>query len=215
MNYQLPHSITSASVAQCCAQSLNSPGGLTPDTLLLNHVGCTPLVDAIKADEFCQKQRENLVAAMKKERDDTMLPQSIPSPSSKGSGIPELLSSGVPSKITIATPKLHSPHQALTLKTIPRGEGLTPDKEPSSHQNSSCNKTRESLTGNNGTESLDARKQKQAQRKEEWQRKHKLKTQEKELVSGEQDRHYVITTDGGAQLVTDGMCFDCHLFYHF
>ena len=161
-------------------------------------MGCTPLVNAIKSDDLCHNGRERLAKAMKKEERMNAL---LNTPTS---------SKQIPNSTTCTTTTPVSPSRANNLMNPKKLKTSNPvsnsDKENVTMETDTNQNTplavpptgRSSLTPC-APESLDARKLRQAQRKEEWQKRHKQtsKTDNKEEKN-------VVSNRGGDPLITDG-----------
>ena len=198
---------------------------LPSDITLQSHIGCTPLVEAIKLEEFCQKRKEGLMKSVKLEQiltndvDDNGLMQGTP-PLQGHSCNPDRPVSTAP----MTTPVSHISHTKMIHNSLDMPDNRTPSdvqkvsistlttttttkEQPNVNVPLSEDKRRRPLSDLSSA-SEEARKLRQAQqrmRKEEWQRKHKQKATE-----GGQKEEQGIPGEGGGggggkELITDGM----------
>lgn len=173
-----------------------------------DHVGCTPLIDAIKADEQCQRKKERLLKTLKNEEASSSLLQNGTTISSRDT------LNQTPSAVSTtskATPQLSHGQKKqpstpeITTNYKPGGGGQSDKgKENSSQANVGIMTTPVGIpsTSKVTSENLDARKLRQAQRKEEWLRRHKQKDQEE--IQNNMEIRDIHSGGGEDALITDG-----------
>ncbi len=159
-------------------------------------MGCTPLVNAIKSDDLCHNGRERLVKAMKKEeRMNALL--NTPTSSKHAPNSTACTTAPVspprvnmnPKKLKACNPVSNTDMENVAMETDTNQN--TPLPAPPTERSSStpC-----------APESLDARKLRQAQRKEEWKRRH----QQNSKTDNKEEQNVGASVRGRDPLITDG-----------
>ena len=209
-------------------QLFHSGGGVhnTPDSMT-SHIGCTPIVEAIKSDEYRQQGRERVINSIKKEQErmpselTSDKPQSLHTSCVNHDSKQRLnpLSNkedhAIVNKQTARsynTRSIAHKQQRTAMKQIHNSENDEMiGKDLTIQSGTKCVPTTPLSTGEGGScgikgiemTSEEARKLRQAQqrlRKEEWQRKHNIQKNGSGDITEEN-----VVSDGVENLITNGM----------
>ncbi len=177
-------------------------------SLLSSNVGCTPPTDAIHLDDACKLKRKRLINCIKQEGEcllqstsplsmtinsdntATVIPSTLVTPVSAVSNKDEVKRS-----LSAAGKENNNNNEVVTTKQT----------TPLPVVSNSCLRRRDPSVPRS-VESLDVLKLKQAQRKEEWRKKHKEKS-EKDGESEDNGDKFMADIGGGDALITDGMSY--------
>ena len=202
--YKRANHLLSSTPQSSSTQQATVPVGSTSDILVQSHVGCTPLVEAIQSDEICQMKRKRLI----KKEGENLLQSTPPSTMTRSGTTPATVSS------TLTTPVSRSSSilKKDETKSVPSAEKENNNNMESVAKHttpvslsSSCVRKRDSSIAR--PESLDIRKLRQAQRKEEWQKKHTCKQKSVKEGGPKGKGAETVMADrgsGGDALITDG-----------